>query len=93
MTDILESRSERIDVRMTPTVKRTLRRAAAASNKTSSEFLVDASMAAAFEAQADRRAFALDDERWTQFMNALNAPAPDNPRLARLLARRPPWAS
>jgi uncharacterized protein (DUF1778 family) len=86
-----ETRSERVDVRMTPTVKRTLRQAAAATNKTLSEFLVDTSLAAAFEALADGREFRLDGERWSQFMEALASPPTENPRLARLLSRRPPW--
>jgi uncharacterized protein (DUF1778 family) len=85
------TRSERVDLRMTPNAKRTLQRAAAASNKTLSEFLLDTGLAAAFDALADRRTFELDEKRWKEFMAALAAPPKDNPRLRVLLARKPAW--
>lgn len=91
MTDITEARSERIDLRMTPTAKRTLQRAAAASNKSVSEFLLDSSLNAAFDLLADRRVFQLDEAQWAAFIAALDAPLRDNPRLRRLMSLRPPW--
>ncbi len=84
-------RSERVDLRMTPTAKRTLQRAAAVSNKTLSEFLLDTGIAAAVDALADRRAFELDDKQWKAFMAALASPPKDNPHLRKLLARKPAW--
>jgi uncharacterized protein (DUF1778 family) len=91
MSDTAEIRSERVDLRMTPAAKRTLREAAAATNRTLSEFLLDAGMAAANDALCDRRVFVLDEERWAKFMDALDNPPEDNPRLRRLLARKPAW--
>jgi uncharacterized protein (DUF1778 family) len=35
--------------------------------------------------------FVLDDQRWGEFMVALDAPPADNPRLRALLARKPAW--
>jgi uncharacterized protein (DUF1778 family) len=84
-------RSERVDLRMTPTAKRTLQRAAAASNKTLSEFLLDTGLAAAFDSLADRRRFELDERRWKEFMTALDSPPGENPGLRALLARNPAW--
>jgi uncharacterized protein (DUF1778 family) len=86
-----EVRSERVDLRMTPEAKRTLQRAAAVANKTVTEFLLDSGLNAAVDTLADRRVFVLDDERWSQFMAALEAPPKDNPRLRKLLARKPAW--
>lgn len=86
-----ESRSERVDLRMTPAAKRTLQRAATATNKTVSEFLLDSSLTAALETLADRRVFQLDDARWNEFMAALSRPPRDNPGLRRLLSHRPAW--
>jgi uncharacterized protein (DUF1778 family) len=86
-----EARSERVDLRMTADAKRTLQRAAAVSNKTVTEFLVDAGLNAAFDALADRRVFQLDAKRWNAFMAALDNLPKDNPRLRRLLARKPKW--
>jgi uncharacterized protein (DUF1778 family) len=86
-----EVRSERVDLRMTPEAKRTLQRAAAVANKTVTEFLLDSGLNAAVATLADRRVFVLDDDRWAQFMAELASPPKDNPRLRKLLARRPVW--
>jgi uncharacterized protein (DUF1778 family) len=91
MTAIMESRTERVDLRMTRSAKQTLRRAAAVTNKTLTEFLLDSGLHAAFDTLADRRAFVLDDARWGAFMAALDAPPADNPRLRALLSRKPAW--
>jgi uncharacterized protein (DUF1778 family) len=91
MTDMPESRSERVDLRMTPTAKQTLQRAAAVSNKTLTEFLLDTGLNAAFNTLADRRVFQLDEQRWTKFMRQLASPPKRNPRLRKLLTRRPAW--
>ena len=90
MTDISEGKSERVDLRMTPTAKRTLQRAAAVSNKTVSEFLLDTSLAAAFDTLADRRVFQLEEVQWAAFMAALDTPPRNNSRLRKLLAVKTP---
>ncbi len=41
MTETSEGRSERVDLRMTPAAKLTLQRAAAVTNKTLTEFLLN----------------------------------------------------
>lgn len=86
------ARSERLDLRMTPAAKRTLQRAAAMTNKTVTEFLLDSGLNAALDVLADRRVFQLDDKRWNAFMAALDNPPKDNPGLRRLLAHKPAWA-
>jgi uncharacterized protein (DUF1778 family) len=91
MPDTLEGRSERVDLRMTPAAKQTLQRAAAVNNKTLTEFLLDTGLSAAFDTLADRRVFQLDQKRWDAFMAALDAPPKNNPKLRKLLARKPAW--
>jgi uncharacterized protein (DUF1778 family) len=91
VAEALEAKSERVDLRMTPTAKRTLQRAAAVANKTVSEFLLDSSLSAAFDTLADRRVFQLDEARWAAFMAELDRPPRDNPRLRKLLATKAPW--
>ncbi len=86
-----QSRSERVDLRMTPAAKRTLQRAATVKNKTLTEFLLDTGMNAAYDALADARVFELDAKRWNDFMTALAKPPKDNPALRKLLARKPKW--
>ncbi len=91
MSEASEARSERVDLRMTQAAKRTLQKAAAVSHKTLTEFLLDSGLNAALETLADRRVFQLADKDWDAFMAALVAPPRDNPRLRKLLARKPAW--
>jgi uncharacterized protein (DUF1778 family) len=91
MPNIAESRSERVDLRMTPAAKRTLMQAATVANKTLTEFLLDSGLHAAVDTLADRRTFVLDDERWQAFVAALDAPPADSPGLRELLQRKPAW--
>ncbi|MBN1929193.1 MAG: DUF1778 domain-containing protein [Chlorobiaceae bacterium] len=73
-------KSERIDVRASASVKQLLQKAAQASHKSVSEFLLDAGITAANQTLADRRRFELNDERWRQFQELLDRPvsAPDS---------------
>jgi uncharacterized protein (DUF1778 family) len=91
MIETTEARSERVSLRITPAAKRTLQRAAALTNSTLTEFLLDAGLNAALDTLADRRVFQLDQKRWDAFIAALEGPAKNNPRLRKLLARRPAW--
>jgi uncharacterized protein (DUF1778 family) len=55
------------------------------------EFMLDSSLSAAFDTLADRRVFQLDEAKWTAFMEALDTPPEDNPRLRKLLETKAPW--
>ena len=85
---VTETKSERIDIRTTYNAKEVLQRAALASHKSVSEFLLDAALAAAEEALANRRAFRLEEPQWQAFEEALNRPVRNKPRLARLLSEK-----
>lgn len=85
---IAEAKSERIEVRTTPHMKALLQRAATASHKSVTEFLLEAGMNAAEDALINRRLFRLDDERWQMFQDTLDRPVTEKPRLARLLAEK-----
>jgi len=80
-----DQKSERIDIRTTPNVKRLLQEAAMVTNKTVTEFLLDSALTQAAEVLADRRLFLLDDKQWQDFMAALDAPPRPMPRMERLL--------
>lgn len=80
-----EPKSERIDIRTTPSAKRALQDAAIVSSKTVSEFLLDSALTKAAEVLADQRLFLLNDEQWENFMAALDAPPQPMPRLEKLL--------
>jgi uncharacterized protein (DUF1778 family) len=79
------TRSEKLDLRLTPAAKEKLYSAAAAANRSVSEFVLESALARADETLADRQHFGLDAERWTAFMAALDAPPRQHPRLQRLL--------
>jgi len=83
-----EAKSERIEVRTTPTVKALLQRAATFSHKNVTEFLLEAGIRAAEEALVDRRMFRLDDAQWQAFQDVLDRPVQSKSRLAGLLAKR-----
>ena len=80
-----EAKNERIEIRTTTRVKRVLQEAAAARNKTMTEFVLDVAMTEAAEVLADRRLFLLDDEQWETFLAALDAPTKPRPRLESLM--------
>ena len=81
----LEPKSERIDIRTTPSVKRTLQEAAVAKNKTVTEFILDVALTEAAELRANQRLFVLDDTQWQPFTAALDASPKPRPRLEALL--------
>jgi uncharacterized protein (DUF1778 family) len=81
-----DANSEDIVVRTTPSIKALLERAACVSNKSVSEFLLEAGIKAAEEVLFDRRLFRLDDAAWVAFQDALDRPVTPNPRLAKLLS-------
>src|SRR5713226_2386944 len=78
-------RSEKLDLRLTRKAKAALRAAAAASNRSVSEFVLESALARADEALADRRTFGLNAAQWKEFLAALDAPPRALPRLKRLL--------
>lgn len=86
MPRLSTTKTERIDVRASAAAKELLQEAARACHKNVSEFLLDAGLAAAGEALADRRRFELDEARWSAFQEALDRPVRPKPRLRRLLS-------
>ncbi len=78
-------RSEKLDLRLTRKAKEALRAAAAASNRSVSEFVLESALARADEALADRRTFGLSAAQWKAFLAAMDAPPRSLPRLKRLL--------
>ncbi len=87
------SRTEKLDIRLTPKAKQTLQAAAAAERRKVSEFVLESALARAEETLADRQRFELDAERWTAFLEALDAPPRDLPRVRRLFEELSPFES
>ena len=78
-------RSEKLDLRLTPGAKQTLQRAAAAAQRSVSDFVLESALASAAETLADRRQFQLDPQQWDSFVAALDAPPHSHTRLSQLL--------
>ena len=85
MATLSLSKTERIDVRASATVKHLLQEAARSCHKNVSEFLLDAGVTAAAQMLADRRRFELDDAQWQAFQELLDRPVQSKPRLKKLL--------
>ena len=79
------SKTQRVDLRVSPAAKNMIQAAAQVQDKTVSEFLLDSGLASAAETLAERRVFILDDAGWAKFQAALDAPLRARPRLARLM--------
>jgi uncharacterized protein (DUF1778 family) len=80
-----ETRSEKLDLRLTASAKRALQIAALAAHRSVSEFVLESALARAEETLPDRQRFGLTSEQWEAFQAALAAPPRHAPRLAKLL--------
>jgi uncharacterized protein (DUF1778 family) len=78
---------ERWDFRVDPETDRLVRRAAATSQRTLTDFVIDAAVVEAERLLADRTAFALEPEQWELFVEILDRPPRDNPGLAKLFSQ------
>lgn len=79
------TRTEKLDLRLTAEAKKTLAAAALAQRRSLSEFVLESAIDRAEEALADRRVFQISPEKWDAFLEALDAPPRDLPRLRKLL--------
>jgi uncharacterized protein (DUF1778 family) len=81
----IQTRSEKLDLRLTPEAKQRITAAARATDRSISEFVLESSLQAADSALADRARFTLSENQWTAFQEALDAPPRDIARLRRLM--------
>ena len=81
----VETRTEKVDLRLTPSAKRTLQTAALAAQRSVSEFVLESALARAEETLPDRRKFGLNAAQWRAFQKALDASPQPSPRLDKLL--------
>jgi uncharacterized protein (DUF1778 family) len=86
-----QSKAGTIHIRVEPTKRDVIDRAAAIAGKDRSAFMLEAAYREAERVLLDRRLFALDDEAYAEFMAAIDAPPADNPRLRKLLVTPAPW--
>jgi len=82
-----------INLRVKPHARSLIDRACAITDKTVTEFVLDAVCREAEDVLLDRRLFNLKETRNQAFVAALNAPTKSNPDLKKLLSRKPLWES
>jgi uncharacterized protein (DUF1778 family) len=80
-----ETRNEKLDLRLTPSAKRTLQRAAVAAHRSVSEFVLESALARAEETLRDRQRFGLSAAQWEAFQAALSSHPRPSRRLAKLM--------
>ena len=79
------SRSEKLDIRITPEAKQILQQAAKQRHTTISQFVLESALDSAGTVLAERSRLILNAEQWEAFMVALDAPPRRHPRMERLL--------
>lgn len=80
-------RTEKLDLRLSRSAKRTLEAAASVSRRSLSAFVLESALSRADETLADRRTFVLNKAKWSEFLAALDAPIHPLPQMRRLLAK------
>ena len=80
-----QARTEKLDLRLTPSAKTTLQTAASVANQTLTEFVLESALSRAEETLPDRQHFSLSFAQWIEFQKTLDAPVRPLPRLAKLL--------
>ena len=68
-----------------------IRRAAEATRKSVTEFVLNSACSAAENALLDQKLFFADDESWQAFVDAMERSAKIKPRLGELMRHRAPW--
>lgn len=85
MPAILETRDEKLDLRLPAATKRMLQMAATAAHRSVSQFVLESALSRAEETLPDRQYFGLNAKEWKEFQAALDAPPRTLPRMAKLL--------
>lgn len=91
MSTIDASKSVRLGFRASAAQRALLERAALASDKTLTEYVLDASCAAAENTILDQRLFFANTTDFAKFERAMNAPAKVSRELRELLSKSAPW--
>jgi uncharacterized protein (DUF1778 family) len=84
-------RSSRFGLRASKEQETVLRRAAEASHKSLTEFILDSACAAAEQTLLDQRLFLVSGQQHQNLMGLLDAPARTNGGLRKLFSKPAPW--
>lgn len=92
MTSRASTRETNIHIRAHQVDRDLIDRAAEATGKSRSEFVLDTARREAEEVLREQRVFNLDATAFKAFMHELDNPPARNPKLAALLNRKAPWS-
>lgn len=84
-------RSSRLGIRATPDQERVLRRAAEASHKSMTEFILDSACRAAEDTLLDQRLFMVSPTQYQTLLDLLDSPPRKNAGLNALFSKPAPW--
>lgn len=79
------TKTDRLDIRITPDARQLLQQAAKERHTTISQFVLESALHSASAVLAERTRLALDAKQWAAFMAALDAPPRRHARMERLL--------
>jgi uncharacterized protein (DUF1778 family) len=85
------AKRESLNIRIKPTDRGLIERAAQSLGKNKTDFILDAARRAAEEALLDRTVLAVSPEAYAEFLARLDAPAQPNDRLRRTMQTPSPW--
>jgi uncharacterized protein (DUF1778 family) len=86
-----KTRDAAINIRALSHQRDLIDRAAEATGKNRSDFMLEAACRQAEEVLLDRRMFLLDDTAYSKFTSLLDRAPKDNPKLRALLSKKAPW--
>lgn len=80
-----------LNIRIKPTTRNLIDRAAELLGKTRTDFMLEACQRRAEEVLLDRTVFTVSPEAYAEYLARLDAPAPSNERLKRTMSTKAPW--
>ena len=86
-----KSRRETLNLRIKPELRGLIDRAAVATGKNRTDFVLNAARHAAEDALMDRTVFVVNPQAYAEFLVRLDAPPRPNDRLRRSLRTAAPW--
>lgn len=86
------TRDQRVNLRISGRQEQLIRQAAATSDRTMTDFILDSVVEHAERVLADRRWFMATDQQWTELQRLLEAPLPSVNKFRALAQRPSPFA-
>lgn len=86
-TETRLTKAHRVNLRTSERQEQVIRRAAAATDRTMTDFILDSAVEQAERVLADRRWFVADETQWAEFVRLSEQPLPSTARFERLMAR------